>query len=118
MSLQKKKLVRKTKRAFRVRNKLANKSQRLRVSVFRSAKHIYAQIIDDAAHKTVASYSSLNITNQSGDKKEVARTVGLELAKLAVSKGIDSVFFDRGSFLYHGRVAAMGDGLREGGLNF
>lgn len=78
---------------------------------------MYAQIIDDNQHKTLASFSSLELDKVSGDKTAVAKAIGIELAKRAKSAGIDAVRFDRGSYLYHGRVKALCDGLREGGLN-
>ena len=86
-----------------------------RVSVFRSLKQIYAQIIDDAQHATLVSCSSLQISTN-GTKTEIATAVGLELAKLALQQGITKAAFDRGSFLYHGRVKALAEGLRAGGL--
>lgn len=118
MSLQKQIALRTKRRAFRVRNRLKNKSELPRVSVFRSARHIYAQVIDDNAQKTLVSFSSLNLEKVSGDKKDIAKQVGMELGKIATSKGVSSVFFDRGQYLYHGRVAALAQGLREGGLKF
>lgn len=84
--------------------------------MFRSLNQIYAQIIDDAAHATLVSCSSLEFKKVTGDKKTVAHKVGLELAKRAQAKGLSAVVFDRGSFLFHGRVKALADGLREGGL--
>jgi large subunit ribosomal protein L18 len=89
-----------------------------RVSVFRSLNHISAQIIDDAKHCTVVSFSSQNLTAAVGDKKAIAKQVGLELGKRATEKAIKDVFFDRGGYKYHGRVQALADGLRESGLNF
>jgi large subunit ribosomal protein L18 len=79
---------------------------------------VYAQIIDDAQQKTLASFSSLNLKKVTGDKKAVAKMVGMELGKLAVAKNIGDVFFDRGQYLYHGRVKALAEGLREAGLKF
>jgi large subunit ribosomal protein L18 len=118
MSLKKREKLRRTRKTFRVGNKLQNLSGRMRVSVFRSARHIYAQIIEDASHKTVLSYSSLNITEQDGaDKKAVARRVGVELGKQALQHNIKDLIFDRGGYLYHGRVKELADGLREAGLN-
>lgn len=114
MSVQKKIAMRKKRRAFRVKNSIKGKG--LRVSVFRSLKHIYAQIIDDTSHKTLVSFSSKHISKKSGVKKEVAKQVGKELAALAQSKSISKVCFSRGSYKYHGRIAALADGLREGGL--
>jgi len=106
------------KRALRVRKRLKSRmNNQPRISVFRSLNHMYAQIIDDAAQKTVASCSSLEMKDIKGDKKKVAHSVGLELAKRAQEKGVTAVVFDRGSFLYHGRVKALAEGLREGGIS-
>ncbi|MFC1842776.1 50S ribosomal protein L18 [Candidatus Dependentiae bacterium] len=102
------------RRALRVRKKF--KTELPRVSVFRSLKYIYAQIIDDNKNTTLASCSSLELKGLKGDKKKIANAVGKELAKRAQEKGVQEVVFDRGSFLYHGRVKALADGLREGGL--
>jgi large subunit ribosomal protein L18 len=118
MSLQKKIKLRAQRRTFRVRNKFVSKGLKPRISVFRSLQHIYAQIIDDASQITLLSFSSKNFTEKVGDKKEVAKRVGVELGKMAAAKEITDVFFDRGSYLYHGRVKALADGLREGGLKF
>ena len=86
-----------------------------RVSVFRSLKQIYAQVIDDATSNTVVSCSSLEVKVKKGDKKAVAHAVGVELAKRMKEKGIQVAVFDRGSYLYHGRIKALVDGLRETG---
>lgn len=116
MSVLRKIQQRKNRRAVRVRASIRACSSLPRVSVHRTLKQIYAQIIDDASHATVASVSSLELKNISGDKKMVAHAVGKELAQRAKEKGIASAVFDRGSFLYHGRIKALADGLREGGL--
>jgi large subunit ribosomal protein L18 len=108
---------RRQRRKFRVRNKFCGHG-RPRVSVFRSTKHIYAQIIDDDKHNTVASFSSQKLKDFSGDKKAIAKAVGIELSKLAKDKSVEKVFFDRGSFRYLGRLKALAEGLREGGLEF
>ncbi len=119
MSLQKKIKARKLRRALRTRHKQFKQRGILpRISVFRSARHIYAQIIDDAQHHTIASFSSLNLKGANGDKKAIARQVGLELGKLAREKSVENAYFDRGAFLYTGRVRALADGLREAGLKF
>ncbi|MCB9493356.1 MAG: 50S ribosomal protein L18 [Epsilonproteobacteria bacterium] len=118
MSLQKNIKKRKIKRSFRVRNKQVSRGKKLRVSVFKSLSNIYAQIIDDSQHKTLASFSSLQLAKKDGDKKSQAKQVGLELGKVAVDKDIKDVFFDRGCYLYHGRMQALADGLREAGLSF
>lgn len=114
MSLVRKLKVRKEKRKLRVRSKFKD-SGLPRVSVFKSLNHIYAQLIDDAKQATVASASTHDISVK-GDKKAKAHAVGLQLAKKAQGLGIETVVFDRGHFLYHGRVKALADGLREGGL--
>lgn len=106
------------RRAERTRVTLASKSQHPRVSVFRSLNHIYAQIIDDNAQKTLVSSSSivLDVKNQNLDKTAMAKAVGLDLAQKAIQANISNVCFDRGSYLYHGRVRSLAEGLREGGL--
>ncbi len=118
MSLEKNLASRVRRRSFRVRNKFTSRGIKPRVTVSRSLQNIYVQLIDDSSGMTLASFSSLNLKNKSGDKKTVAKQVGLELGKLAAEKNINDVFFDRGSYLYHGRVKALAEGLREGGLNF
>ena len=118
MSLQKKIKKSAECRADRVRAVIKKNTKLLRVSVFRSLNHIYAQIIDDNAHKTIISCSSVELKNLKGDKKKIAHSVGLELGTRAKTKGISSVVFDRGPFLYHGRVKALAEGAREKGLNF
>jgi large subunit ribosomal protein L18 len=102
------------RRALRVRSKIGKNG--IRISVFRSLNHIYAQVIDDNAHATLASCSSLELKNLKGDKKAVARAVGLELAQRAIKGNIKTAVFDRGSFLYHGRIKSLAEGIREGGL--
>src|SRR3990172_12362782 len=114
MSEFKKKTKSRNRRAYRVRAHLKQVSQLPRVSVFRSLNHIYAQIIDGSVTK--ASCSTLSINNASGDKKERAYQVGLELAKEANKQGLVRLSFDRGCYLFHGRVAELARGLRDGGL--
>jgi large subunit ribosomal protein L18 len=104
------------RRKFRVRNRV-KRTGRLRLSVFRSLKHIYAQIIDDEKGETLVAESSLALKLK-GNKTEVARKVGLALAEKAIAKGIRQVAFDRGPYKYHGRVKALAEGAREGGLEF
>lgn len=104
------------RRTFRVRNKI-KRTGRLRLSVFRSLKHIYAQIIDDEKGHTLVAASSLALKLK-GNKTEVARQVGRALAEKALKKGIKQVVFDRGPYKYHGRVKALAEGAREGGLEF
>jgi len=101
-----------------VRNAQVSRGVKPRIAVFRSLKHIYAQIIDDSKHMTLVSFSTAILKDASGDKKACAHRVGLELGKLAMDKSVKDVFFDRGCYLYHGRVKALADGLREAGLNF
>ena len=95
---------------------------RPRLSVFRSSKHIYAQVIDDVKGETLASASSLEKsmrdTGKTGADIDAAKAVGKLLAERAVKKGVKDVVFDRGGYLYHGRVKALGDAARESGLNF
>lgn len=114
--------VKKLKRRNRLRNsiraKISGTAEKPRLSVFRSNKEIYAQIIDDVAGKTLASYSSKKLGDAKGTKIEVSKKVGTELANVAKEAGIENVIFDRGGYLYHGRVAALAEGAREGGLKF
>jgi large subunit ribosomal protein L18 len=116
MSLIRKISQRKQRRTLRARKHIKAVATLPRVSVFRSLKQLYAQIIDDNAQKTLVSASSRVLVQRKGDKKEQAKAVGFELAKKAKAAGIEAVYFDRGSYLYHGRVAALAEGLREGGL--
>jgi large subunit ribosomal protein L18 len=104
------------RRVYRVRKSI-KASGRLRLSVFRSLQHIYAQIIDDAQGVTLAAASSQAL-GATGSKTEVAKQVGLALAQSAKAKGISAVVFDRGAYQYHGRVKALAEGAREGGLDF
>ncbi len=102
--------------------KAAVGGSRLRLSVFRSSKHIYAQVIDDAKGRTVASASSLEKdmrgSLKTGADVAAAQAVGKLVAERAVKNGVKDVVFDRGSYLYHGRVKALADAAREGGLSF
>ncbi len=111
------------RRKQRVRAKLRRGSAgRLRLSVFRSSQHIYAQVIDDEAGRTVAAASSLDKelrgNLKTGADKAAAEAVGKLLASRATAAGVDRVVFDRGSYVYHGRIKALADGAREGGLSF
>jgi len=111
------------RRQRRTRAAIARKAGgRPRLSVFRSSKHIYAQVIDDAAGRTLASASSLEKplreALKTGADTEAAAAVGKLLAQRAVAAGIKDVVFDRGGYLYHGRVKALADAAREGGLTF
>ncbi len=105
-------------REYRVRS-VIKKSCKLRLSVFRSAKHIYAQIIDDIGHKTLVAASSCDKEIKDViSPKEIANEVGKKLALLAKNKNIDVVVFDRGKYKFHGRIAALALGARDGGLKF
>jgi large subunit ribosomal protein L18 len=110
------------RRRRRVRMKLSGTPQRPRLNVFRSLDHIYAQVIDDVEGRTLASASSLDkdLRSEMSDKtkKEQAELVGKTVAERAKAAGIETVVFDRGGFLYHGRIKALADGAREGGLKF
>ncbi|OON94735.1 MAG: 50S ribosomal protein L18 [Candidatus Epulonipiscioides saccharophilum] len=108
------------KKHKKVRNKISGTSNRPRLSVFRSEKHIYAQIIDDTKGITIASASSIAKEQklENGADIEAAKKVGSLIAKNAISKGVKEVVFDRGGFIYHGRVKALADAAREAGLQF
>ena len=107
------------KRHVRVRGKVSGTPERPRLNVFRSNANIYAQIIDDVAGVTLASASSLDKEiGGNGGNKEAAREVGKLLAERAKAKGISAVVFDRGGYVYHGRVAELAEVAREGGLEF
>ena len=112
-----------TRRIASVRRRVkAAAAGRKRLSVFRSSKHIYAQVIDDVEGKTLAAASSLDkdlkAKLKTGADKDAAAEVGKLLAERATKAGVKDVIFDRGRYLYHGRVKALADGAREGGLNF
>lgn len=105
---------------FRIRKKIKGTAERPRLSVFRSNKQIYAQLIDDINGVTMAAASSSmkEMQNTKAPKVDLAREVGKSLAAKAVQTGITSVVFDRGGYLYHGRIKALAEGAREGGLQF
>jgi large subunit ribosomal protein L18 len=106
------------RRHSRVRKKVSGDALRPRLVVFRSARHIYAQVVDDGAGRTLAAASTLEegLRGAEGDKKAKARRVGALVAERARAAGVEHVVFDRGGYRYHGRVAAVADGAREGGL--
>ena len=107
------------KRHTRVRGKISGTAACPRLDVFRSSKHIYAQLIDDVAGVTLASASSMDKDFEGfGGNIEAAKKVGAVLAERAKEKGIEEVVFDRGGYVYHGRIAALADGAREAGLKF
>jgi large subunit ribosomal protein L18 len=105
------------RRHRRVRRRVAGTAERPRLAVFRSNRQIYAQLIDDRSGRTLTAAGSLP-GHGDGDKKAVARRVGAELASKATAAGISSVVFDRGGYQYHGRVRALAEAAREGGLDF
>lgn len=121
MKLQKRIGLQQQRRAFRVRNRV-RASGRVRLTVFKSGKHIYAQIIDDEAGKTLVSASTGEATfrssAKSGSTVEAATEIGKLVAERAKEKGISEVAFDRGSYRYHGRIEALADAAREAGLDF
>ena len=107
------------KRHLRVRNRVAGTAERPRLNVFRSLAHIYAQVIDDDKGITLAAASSLDKDFKgTGGNIAAAKAVGTAIAKKALAKGITEVVFDRGGYIYHGRVAALAEAAREGGLKF
>ena len=112
--------VARSRRHFRVRKKVRGTAARPRLAVFRSNKHIYAQVIDDVAGRTVASASTVEPDGAKGSAGTVAaaKAVGERLGARAKQAGIEAVVFDRGGFKYHGRVAAVADGARSAGLEF
>ena len=107
------------KRHTRVRGKISGTAERPRLCVFRSENNIYAQVIDDVAGNTLVSASSLDKAIEgNGGNKTAARAVGKLVAERCKAKGIDTGVFDRGGYVYHGRVAELAEGAREGGLEF
>jgi large subunit ribosomal protein L18 len=110
------------KRHYRVRNKLQGTPQRPRLNVFRSSKHVYAQLIDDANGLTLAAASTLDpeLKDQidSTGNADAARKVGELVGKRAIEKGVTEIVFDRGGYIYHGRIQALAEGAREAGLKF
>ena len=111
-----------TRRRYRVRKPLKGTAERPRLSVFRTHKHIYAQVIDDATGKTLASASSLDRQLREavgfGGNKQAAEAIGKAVAERAKAAGVTQVVFDRGGYLFHGRVKALADAAREHGLSF
>lgn len=111
------KVTKRLKNRARIRKKVDGDAARPRLTVFRSSKHIYAQIIDDNSGKTLAAYSTLE-GNLDKKNLNMAKQVGQEIAKRALSKSIKSVVFDRSGYVFHGRVKAVAEGAREAGLSF
>jgi large subunit ribosomal protein L18 len=107
------------RRAQRTRTRLrAVTTNRPRLSVFRSSKNIYAQVIDDSAGVTLAAASSLEDKGQKGADRDAAARIGKLVAERAIEKGVKAVVFDRGGYIYHGRIKALADAAREAGLDF
>lgn len=107
------------KRHKRVRKNISGTAQRPRLNVYRSLNNIYAQVIDDVAGRTIVSASSMDKGFEGyGGNVEAAKAVGKSVAEKAIAAGIKEVVFDRGGYIYHGRVAALAEGAREGGLEF
>lgn len=107
----------KTRRQVRTRNSIKSKNPRARVSVFRSNKYIFAQLIDDIKSVTIVGLSDKSLKTK-GTKSEKAKALGLLLAEKAKEKKVTKIVFDRGSYKYHGRVKQVAEGLREGGMEF
>lgn len=101
-----------------IRKKISGTTVKPRLAVFRSNTGIYVQLIDDLSGKTLVSASSNELKSEKGTKMEISSKVGVSIAKKAIAAGIADVVFDRGGFLYHGRVKALAEGAREGGLKF
>ena len=120
MANKNERLAARVRRHKRVRSKISGTNERPRLCVFRSAKNIYAQVIDDVAGITLVSASSLDkdFSLKVGSNKEAAKLVGEIIAKKALEKGIKEVVFDRGGNIYHGRVKELAEGAREAGLQF
>ncbi len=122
MSFSKLRIKKRARKKISIRSKLFGTADRPRLSVFRSDKNTYAQIIDDSSQKTLCSYSTIDKEYKkdaaSLDKKQAAKEVGQKVAKKAIEKGIKEVVFDRNGYLYHGRVKELADGARSEGLSF
>lgn len=102
----------------RIREKVTGSTERPRLNVYRSLSHIYAQVIDDQKGVTLASASSLELKLKTGGNVDSAKEIGKAVAERAVAKGVKKVVFDRGGYLYHGRIKALADAAREAGLEF
>ncbi len=126
MNIQKQKNLKRAIRHKRVRSRVSGAADRPRLSVFKANRHIYAQLIDDASGKTLAEASTLKLVSAKGGsasggkgkKSDLAKEVGKSVATKALAKNIKAVKFDRGGFAYHGRIKALAEGAREGGLEF
>ena len=103
---------------FRIRQKMRGTAERPRLNVYRSLNHIYAQVIDDQKGETLVSASTLSLKTKTGGNVAAAKEIGKAVAEAAVKQGIKKVVFDRGGYLYHGRIKALADAAREAGLEF
>lgn len=116
------KLTGRERRKLRIRSKISGEAERPRLSVFRSTKHIYAQVVDDTDGRTLAAASTLSRdlrgTLDNDNKSDAAKKVGALIAKICLEKKIEKVVFDRNGYLYHGRVKALAEAAREAGLQF
>ena len=112
------KLEGRARRKLRIRKKVSGTTERPRLTVFRSNKQIYAQVVDDSNGSTLAVATSLKIDKAEANKSQVAEQVGAAIAEACKGKGITQVVFDRNGYIYHGRVKALADGARKGGLQF
>ncbi len=118
MDKNKQKTLRRTRRKTGIRKRVYGTAESPRLSIFRSSKHVYAQVIDDATGTTLAAASSVADKLEKGGNIEAAVAVGKSIAQKAKSAGVDTVAFDRNGFRFHGRVKALADAAREGGLKF
>jgi len=112
------KAVAREKKKLKIRKRVTGSTERPRLCIFRSTKHVYAQVIDDSTGQTLVSASTLDTDGVKGANKDACSAIGKEVAKRAVGKNIKQVVFDRNGYLYHGRVKALADAAREGGLEF
>ena len=112
------KLVRRRKIRYGIRNKVSGTAERPRLSVFKSNKAIYGQIINDTKAETLVAFSSSKLDLKGNNTVPSSKNVGKKLAELAIAKGIKKVVFDRGGYKYHGQIKALAEGAREGGLEF
>ena len=110
------KATQRSRRKKRIRKKVSGTQERPRLTVFRSNKHIYAQVVDDSEGRSLAAASTLKADTNGQDKTESAKAVGKALAEACAGKGIKKVVFDRNGYAYHGRISALAEGAREGGL--
>ncbi len=112
------KAVSREKKKLRIRKKVTGSAERPRLCIFRSARHVYAQVIDDVTGATLVAASTLDTDGVKGANKDACMAIGKEIAKRAIGKNIKVVVFDRNGYLYHGRVKALADAARAGGLEF